>query len=275
MMHRVLAVGLAWFIGLHVVTVSGEGPQYNCTGFAEDPCIASSPENRRIQDLGAQQTAIEDILRSPHQLTENDLKGLCKVHVNVRKCNLQYFLQCYAGTSRSALEGLVDRAIEAANKICNRPDLLPKARVLRDCVVSATRAYQNRTTYDKQRFEKQTSFCTEKLSNPPNALSSLYGPPSSRIPYALIDNETAVLRDVCCAAKRYFTCLPRITLIREACPFEALQVGREIFAELLGPDNYNCAALPNFGCPQGPEAEGPEDYHWTTEIRFGPSDWRN
>jgi len=256
-MHLAPGVCLAWILGLHIATVSGERPQLNCTGGAYNfppACSPHSPENERILDVQAVRTASEDIMESPHQLTESDLRGLCKVNVNVYSCHINYFLQCSAAEVRgSALEGLADRAIEAASKICNRPDLLPKVRVLAICAQSAIRAYGNRTRDEQRRINDQTTMCMEKWNNPPNAVSSLFAPPGGRIPYALLGNETSVLGDVCCAAKRVFNCLPRISFIRQVCTFEAVDLARGLFVELLGPEYLNCAALPNFGCPEGPE----------------------
>jgi len=264
-MHRVLGASLAWLLVLHAVTVSGERPQYNCTRSSyEGPpaCLPYSLENQRIQDLEAGGTIFGDITESPHQLTESDLRDYCKLNANVYTCHIEHFLQCTAGPSGSALEGLADRIIKAANKICNRPDLLPEVRVLATCGQTALRAYENRTRDEKRRFNEHTTRCMEKLDNPPNAVSSLFGPPGRRIPYALIDNETAVLGGVCCAVKRFFNCLPRINFIRQVCTFEAVNLARGIFAELLGPEYLNCAALPNFGCPEGPEP--------VSKGRYGP-----
>jgi len=247
------------------LTFASETPG-ECMGLSET-CSPYLPAHLQIMDRDTQHQVVNDVMDgSAHQITEAELRGFCRVYVDTYACYANHTVRCIPPQMKSLLQGVVSRTL-ALTGVCNRPDFFTKAQILLGCVQSTLRVYRKYTPEERRSFARQNEKCDRDLSDAPRVLGPYLEPvsrePGSRGTELLVfRNESTLLTGVCCQLKKIVSCLPRVSLIRQECTFEAVDLGRTILKGLF--DHYQCPNILELAanvCPNPEELFGQRPRH--------------
>jgi len=201
-------------------------------------------------DRDTQEQVVSDLMGSPHQITEAELRGFCKTYVDIYTCAANHTVHCMPAPLQSLVQGLFNRTL-ALTGVCERPDFFTKAQILLGCVQSTVRVYRKFTQEERRAVERQNAKCDVAVVGVPYLLAS-YLEPVTLEPLVFY-NESALLLGACCRLKEIVTCLPRVPLIRQQCTFEAVDLGRTILKGLF--DYYDCPNILQLAANACPKVE--------------------